>query len=167
MPPAARARRPAAQESDIRWASRWDTYLKMTDDQIHWFSIVNSVMIVLFLSGMVAMIMMRTLRSDIAKYNQLDQDDAAEETGWKLVGSCSWGQDMAWVQCSGLDLVAVAGVCAWGCWRLWLAQAIDGDALTTLKNPGSHQFGLAPWANDPNRTARCQPTWMAPRTLHS
>lgn len=76
---------PRAQESDIRWASRWDTYLKMTDDQIHWFSIVNSVMIVLFLSGMVAMIMMRTLRSDIAKYNQLDQDDAAEETGWKLV----------------------------------------------------------------------------------
>jgi hypothetical protein len=31
----------------------------MTDDQIHWFSIVNSVMIVLFLSGMVAMIMVR------------------------------------------------------------------------------------------------------------
>jgi len=32
----------------------------MTDDQIHWFSIINSLMIVLFLSGMVAMIMMRT-----------------------------------------------------------------------------------------------------------
>eukprot|EP00879_Flechtneria_rotunda_P003817 GHRR01004057.1.p1 GENE.GHRR01004057.1~~GHRR01004057.1.p1 ORF type:complete len:639 (+),score=130.92 GHRR01004057.1:208-2124(+) len=73
-------------ESDIRWASRWDTYLKMTDDQIHWFSIVNSVMIVLFLSGMVAMIMIRTLYRDIAKYNQLDtEEDAAEETGWKLV----------------------------------------------------------------------------------
>jgi transmembrane 9 superfamily protein 2/4 len=49
------------QQSEIRWASRWDTYLQMTDDQIHWFSIVNSVMIVLFLSGMVAMIMVRTL----------------------------------------------------------------------------------------------------------
>jgi transmembrane 9 superfamily protein 2/4 len=74
------------QPSDIRWASRWDTYLKMTDDQIHWFSIVNSVMIVLFLSGMVAMIMVRTLYRDISKYNQLDtQEDAAEETGWKLV----------------------------------------------------------------------------------
>eukprot|EP00877_Chromochloris_zofingiensis_P001992 jgi/Chrzof1/11794/Cz06g10110.t1 len=73
-------------QSDIRWASRWDTYLKMTDDQIHWFSIVNSVMIVLFLSGMVAMIMMRTLHRDITKYNQLDaQEDAQEETGWKLV----------------------------------------------------------------------------------
>ncbi|KAI7728525.1 hypothetical protein M8C21_001043 [Ambrosia artemisiifolia] len=44
------------QESDIKWASRWDTYLLMADDQVHWFSIVNSLMIVLFLSGMVAMI---------------------------------------------------------------------------------------------------------------
>lgn len=56
--------------------------------QIHWFSIINSVMIVLFLSGMVAMIMMRTLRADINKYNQLESgEDAQEETGWKLV-SC-------------------------------------------------------------------------------
>ncbi|KAL6140745.1 hypothetical protein ACLB2K_059041 [Fragaria x ananassa] len=74
------------KESDIKWASRWDTYLLMNDDQIHWFSIINSLMIVLFLSGMVAMIMMRTLYRDIANYNQLDtQDEAQEETGWKLV----------------------------------------------------------------------------------
>ncbi|KAH7281889.1 hypothetical protein KP509_35G001000 [Ceratopteris richardii] len=58
----------------------------MSDDQIHWFSIVNSLMIVLFLSGMVAMIMMRTLYQDIARYNQLEtQEEAQEETGWKLV----------------------------------------------------------------------------------
>ncbi|EER88737.1 transmembrane 9 superfamily member 8 [Sorghum bicolor] len=74
------------EESPIKWASRWDTYLLMADDQIHWFSIVNSLMIVLFLSGMVAMIMLRTLYRDINKYNQLeDQEDAQEETGWKLV----------------------------------------------------------------------------------
>ena len=74
------------QQSDIRWASRWDTYLLMTDDQIHWFSIINSLMIVLFLSGMVAMIMMRTLHRDISKYNQLETaEEAQEETGWKLV----------------------------------------------------------------------------------
>ncbi|KAJ4815827.1 Transmembrane 9 superfamily member [Rhynchospora pubera] len=73
-------------ESDIKWASRWDTYLLMTDDQIHWFSIVNSLMIVLFLSGMVAMIMLRTLYRDISKYNELEtQEEAQEETGWKLV----------------------------------------------------------------------------------
>ncbi|KAL8189548.1 hypothetical protein R6Q57_029114 [Mikania cordata] len=74
------------QESDIKWASRWDTYLLMADDQVHWFSIVNSLMIVLFLSGMVAMIMLRTLYRDISKYNQLEtQEEAQEETGWKLV----------------------------------------------------------------------------------
>eukprot|EP00238_Polyblepharides_amylifera_P001201 CAMPEP_0196571056 /NCGR_PEP_ID=MMETSP1081-20130531/1228_1 /TAXON_ID=36882 /ORGANISM="Pyramimonas amylifera, Strain CCMP720" /LENGTH=636 /DNA_ID=CAMNT_0041887817 /DNA_START=68 /DNA_END=1978 /DNA_ORIENTATION=+ len=72
--------------SDIKWASRWDTYLLMTDDQIHWFSIVNSMMIVLFLTGMVAMIMMRTLRRDISQYNELETaEEAQEETGWKLV----------------------------------------------------------------------------------
>nr|CAD1843137.1 unnamed protein product [Ananas comosus var. bracteatus] len=74
------------QPSEIKWASRWDTYLLMNDDQIHWFSIINSLMIVLFLSGMVAMIMLRTLYKDIANYNQLDsQDEAQEETGWKLL----------------------------------------------------------------------------------
>ncbi|KAK9802909.1 hypothetical protein WJX73_005351 [Symbiochloris irregularis] len=72
--------------SEVRWASRWDTYLLMMDDQIHWFSIINSLMIVLFLSGMVAMIMMRTLHRDISKYNQLETaEEAQEETGWKLV----------------------------------------------------------------------------------
>ncbi|KAK4747074.1 hypothetical protein SAY87_026111 [Trapa incisa] len=74
------------EESDVKWASRWDTYLLMSDDQIHWFSIVNSLMIVLFLSGMVAMIMLRTLYRDISRYNELEtQEEAQEETGWKLV----------------------------------------------------------------------------------
>mmetsp|Transcript_59915 Transcript_59915/g.111016 ORF Transcript_59915/g.111016 Transcript_59915/m.111016 type:complete len:612 (+) Transcript_59915:86-1921(+) len=72
--------------SEIRWASRWDNYLKMSGGQIHWFSILNSLMIMLFLSGMVAMILLRTLHRDITKYNELaSAEDAAEETGWKLV----------------------------------------------------------------------------------
>ncbi|XP_022853149.1 transmembrane 9 superfamily member 8-like, partial [Olea europaea var. sylvestris] len=76
----------AFEESQVKWASRWDTYLLMSDDQIHWFSIVNSLMIVLFLSGMVAMIMLRTIYRDISKYNELEtQEEAQEETGWKLV----------------------------------------------------------------------------------
>ena len=41
------------KESDIRWASRWDIYLNMADVQIHWFSIVNSVVVVFFLSGII------------------------------------------------------------------------------------------------------------------
>lgn len=75
----------AWEESDIIWTQRWDKYLQNTDAQIHWFSIINSLMIVLFLTGMVAMIMMRTLRADLRKYNQLEPNEEVEETGWKLV----------------------------------------------------------------------------------
>jgi len=78
-------------QSDIKWSSRWALYLKQgPDDQIHWFSILNSTLIVFFLSGMVAMIMMRTLHKDIARYNEayeksLTEEETLEETGWKLV----------------------------------------------------------------------------------
>ncbi|KAJ0806416.1 putative nonaspanin (TM9SF) [Helianthus annuus] len=60
------------QESDIEWASRWDAYVLTNDDPLHWFSIKNSLIIVLFLSGMLAMIIMRTLHKDISNFNQLD-----------------------------------------------------------------------------------------------
>ncbi|XP_022089559.1 transmembrane 9 superfamily member 4-like isoform X3 [Acanthaster planci] len=74
------------QESNIKWASRWDTYLNMTDVQIHWFSIINSLVVVFFLAGILTMIMIRTLRRDIARYNKdEDVEDTMEETGWKLV----------------------------------------------------------------------------------
>lgn len=74
------------KKSDVRWASRWDSYLAMSDVQIHWFSIINSVIVVFFLSGILTMIIIRTLRRDIAKYNQDDtNDETMEESGWKLV----------------------------------------------------------------------------------
>lgn len=62
----------------------------MPHTNIQWFSILNSLVIVLFLSGMVAMILLRTLHKDIARYNQIDSgEDAQEEFGWKLVhGDC-------------------------------------------------------------------------------
>ncbi|XP_045108829.1 transmembrane 9 superfamily member 2-like [Portunus trituberculatus] len=73
--------------ADIRWSSRWDYILdSMPHTNIQWFSILNSLVIVLFLSGMVAMIILRTLHKDIARYNQIDAgEDAHEEYGWKLV----------------------------------------------------------------------------------
>lgn len=74
------------EPSDVAWASRWDIYLQMSDVQIHWFAICNSVAIVLFLSGILALIIIRTLRRDIARYNRDDDlDEALEETGWKLI----------------------------------------------------------------------------------
>ena len=54
--------RKMSSKSVCRWASRWDIYLNMADVQIHWFSIVNSVVVVFFLSGIITMIIIRTLR---------------------------------------------------------------------------------------------------------
>lgn len=74
-------------DNSIKWSSRWDYLLEsMPHTNIQWFSILNSLVIVFFLTGMVAMILLRTLHKDIARYNQIDsEDDAQEEFGWKLV----------------------------------------------------------------------------------
>ncbi|KAH3809749.1 transmembrane 9 superfamily member 2-like [Dreissena polymorpha] len=75
------------EDMNTKWSSRWDYILEsMPHTNIQWFSIMNSLVIVLFLSGMVAMIMLRTLHKDIARYNQIDNsEEAQEEFGWKLV----------------------------------------------------------------------------------
>jgi transmembrane 9 superfamily member 2/4 len=68
------------------YATRWENYIKMQkgEREVHWFSIINSFLIVLFLTGMVAMIMLRTLNADFRRYNSQDPEEA-DETGWKLV----------------------------------------------------------------------------------
>jgi transmembrane 9 superfamily protein 2/4 len=74
-------------QSELPWEDRWDVYLiGSPDDDIHSFAIVNSLMIVLFLTGAIATIMIRTLRKDIAGYNEMQTlEESQEETGWKLV----------------------------------------------------------------------------------
>lgn len=39
------------RESPTAWATRWDSYLHVFDPRIHWFSLVNSAVIVIFLCG--------------------------------------------------------------------------------------------------------------------
>ncbi|KAK9828352.1 hypothetical protein WJX74_010345 [Apatococcus lobatus] len=75
--------------SKVSWASRWDAYLNMPGGRVHWFSILNSLMVVLVMSSIVAMIMMRTIRRDLARYEGLLGDPNTnadnEESGWKMV----------------------------------------------------------------------------------
>eukprot|EP01041_Mallomonas_annulata_P006757 gene6757-13699_t len=76
------------EKSSVEWSARWDTYLTANspNDKVHWFSITNSIMIVLFLTVMIAMILIRALRKDIAQYNDPSvMEEAKEESGWKLV----------------------------------------------------------------------------------
>jgi transmembrane 9 superfamily protein 2/4 len=84
--------------SPTSFATRWDRLLHVYDPKIHWFSLINSAVIVCFLVGMVSTILIRLLRKDIARYNRLDQlplddfsgtgvmdDGVQEDSGWKLV----------------------------------------------------------------------------------
>lgn len=89
----------AWRPSNIGWATRWDPYLHVEDPKIHWFSLVNSAVIVVFLVATVSAILMRALKKDIARYNRLDafslddfsasgttaEDGVQEDSGWKLV----------------------------------------------------------------------------------
>ena len=73
-------------QSPTPWATRWDSYLKVFDPRIHWFSLVNSIVVVSFLCVMVAIILMRSLSRDISRYNAIDMtEDVQEDFGWKLV----------------------------------------------------------------------------------
>lgn len=87
------------RESPTAWATRWDKYLHVFDPKIHWFSLINSAIIVIFLTITVVSILLRTLRKDIQRYNRLDsinlddlsgtsaavEDGVQEDSGWKLV----------------------------------------------------------------------------------
>ncbi|KAI0537092.1 Nonaspanin [Xylaria digitata] len=86
------------KESPTAWATRWDKYLHVFDPKIHWFSLINSAVVVVFLTITVTSVLFRALRKDIARYNRLDQinlddlsgadgleDGVQEDSGWKLV----------------------------------------------------------------------------------
>uniref|UniRef100_A0A8C8X3M5 Transmembrane 9 superfamily member n=1 Tax=Panthera leo TaxID=9689 RepID=A0A8C8X3M5_PANLE len=78
---------PYKENKSIKWASRWDYILdSMSHTNIQWLSIMNSFVIILFLSGMVAIIILRTLHRDIIRYNEMSSsEDAQEDFGWKLL----------------------------------------------------------------------------------
>ena len=55
--------------------------------EIHWLSIVNSLVLVMLLTAFLAIILMRVVKNDFTRYMRADEDDEAaeEETGWKLI----------------------------------------------------------------------------------
>ena len=74
------------EEKDTAWATRWDKYLHVYDPKIQWFSLINFSLIVIILGIIIAHILVRTLKSDIVKYNEVNlDDDISDESGWKLV----------------------------------------------------------------------------------
>ena len=82
--------------SKTTFATRWDKYLHVFDPKIHWFSLVNSTVFVIFLVFMVSTVLIRAIRKDIVRYSRLQsfnldddneavEDGVQEDSGWKLV----------------------------------------------------------------------------------
>ncbi|XP_031502659.1 transmembrane 9 superfamily member 3-like [Nymphaea colorata] len=78
------------KETDIPFEKRMDKYSKSSSApqhlEIHWFSIINSCVTVLLLTGFLATILMRVLKNDFIKYSHDEESaDDQEETGWKYI----------------------------------------------------------------------------------
>ncbi|KAG1664039.1 hypothetical protein FOA52_010458 [Chlamydomonas sp. UWO 241] len=72
-----------------KWEDRLARYEKFPLNpvhlEIHWFSIINSCVTVLLLTGFLATILMRVLKSDFIKYSSDDPAMEEDESGWKYV----------------------------------------------------------------------------------
>lgn len=78
------------KKTDIPFERRMDKYAKSSflpqHLEIHWFSIINSCVTVLLLTGFLATILMRILKNDFIKYSRDEESmDDQEETGWKYI----------------------------------------------------------------------------------
>lgn len=78
------------KKTDIPFEKRMEKYSKSSSMpqhlEIHWFSIINSCVTVLLLTGFLATILMRVLKNDFIKYSHDDEAlEDQEETGWKYI----------------------------------------------------------------------------------
>jgi hypothetical protein len=130
--------------------------------QVHWFSIINSLAIVLLLTGIVAMIMMRTLRRDLNRYNEIDKEDLQEESGCvrasgriRAGGSgCGCGPGRVRARCRqarGMGVWRCARVCAsMSCARVCVSGCVCSVACC---HPAIHLAILRRCSSDPRPPA--------------
>lgn len=80
-------------ETSTSFDDRFKKYLDKSffEHQIHWFSIFNSFMMVIFLVCLVSLILMRALKKDYARFGKIDDEDGdrdedvGDESGWKQI----------------------------------------------------------------------------------
>ena len=77
------------KETTISYEKRLEKYSRFSflkqHLEIHWFSIINSFVTVLLLTGFLATILMRVLKNDFNKYARDDEDPEEDESGWKYI----------------------------------------------------------------------------------
>ncbi|XP_064961284.1 transmembrane 9 superfamily member 3 [Musa acuminata AAA Group] len=78
------------KNTDISFEERMAKYSRTSSMpqhlEIHWFSIVNSCVTVLLLTGFLATILMRVLKNDFVKYSLIEESlEDQEDSGWKYI----------------------------------------------------------------------------------
>lgn len=77
-------------EENLKWKDRMQSYTNSNfvprHLEIHWLSVINSCVLVVLLIAFLAIIFMRVLKNDFAKYIDIEEDTIEEEeSGWKLI----------------------------------------------------------------------------------
>ncbi|XP_061348061.1 transmembrane 9 superfamily member 2 [Gastrolobium bilobum] len=77
-------------QTDIPFAKRLEKYsqasLLLNHLDIHWFSVINSCVTVILLTGFLTIILMRVLKNDFVKFTPDEEAvDDMEESGWKYI----------------------------------------------------------------------------------
>ncbi|CAA9987107.1 endomembrane protein 70, putative [Plasmodium knowlesi strain H] len=78
-------------QSENSFQHRSEHYYRNLNDQsmIHWFSIMNSIILIILLWFFISSILIKALHKDINKYNRLNtnifETDDIDDRGWKLV----------------------------------------------------------------------------------
>ena len=114
------------------FVSRFRRYLDhgFFEHDIHWLSLFNSFMLVLFMVGVVALILARTLRADVARY--LSAEEAADVEALANLAATDEG---GWKQCHGdvwrppVHMSLLAALVGAGCQLLAMAAAVLGTGI--------------------------------------
>ncbi|TEA20788.1 Transmembrane 9 superfamily member 7 [Colletotrichum sidae] len=79
------------EDNNVEWSRRWDLYFVNQEEgsKIHWLAIVNSLIICGLLTGIVLMILARTIRSDIKGYKEVPLEDGKPKLKRKKTGNRS------------------------------------------------------------------------------
>ncbi|KAH8555190.1 transmembrane 9 superfamily member 4-like [Umbelopsis sp. PMI_123] len=96
----------------ISWEQRWEMYLLASDNSLHWYAIINSMVIVLFMSAILAVILMKAARKDVTDDDKLYSNND-EALSWKLINKDvfrrpTYGGLFAPLLGSGIQLLTMA-----------------------------------------------------------
>ncbi|KAH9908756.1 Nonaspanin [Xylariomycetidae sp. FL2044] len=71
------------EDDSVEWGRRWDLYFVNQEEgsKIHWLAIVNSLIICGLLTGIVLMILAKTIRTDIKGYKEGSAEDGKSRLG--------------------------------------------------------------------------------------